>query len=276
MALKKIISFIKITRPLNVIITFVVVVVAILISKKNPTGIYIILFVSTSAALTAAAGNIINDIFDIESDRISHPNRALVKNMLSKKEAWYEYILLSLISLIIAFQLSNILFLIVLLSGILLFLYSAYLKSIPLIGNLVIAALTGLAFIYGGVAASNVRAAVIPAVFAFLINLIRELVKDIQDTDGDVKSKIATFPVKYGFDKSKNLILVMTIALIVFTLYPFIIEYYKIEYFILVMILVNPILVFCLKLLHNKKISIVSQLLKLNMILGLIAIFFGR
>ncbi len=272
----KILGYVKITRPVNVLITFLVVVVAILITQKNPTNIYAMIMASLAAALTAAGGNIVNDIFDVESDRISHPTRVLVKNELSKKEALIEYILLILISYIIILQLSTKLFFIVLLSSILLFLYALFLKKVMLIGNFTVAFLTGLTFIYGGVVTSNLQAAIIPAVFAFLINLIREIVKDIQDIEGDARLNVNTFPVKFGFDKSKKMILAITLILIVFTLYPFITDYYKIEYFILVMILINPILVLCLKFLYNKKISVASQLLKLNMILGLLAIFLGR
>ncbi|RPI61540.1 MAG: hypothetical protein EHM44_08480, partial [Ignavibacteriales bacterium] len=72
---KQIIAYIKITRPLNAVITFFVVVVAILISQKEQTDFYVILLASIAAALVAAAGNIINDIFDIETDKISHPKR---------------------------------------------------------------------------------------------------------------------------------------------------------------------------------------------------------
>lgn len=275
-AAKKILGYIKITRPVNVLITFWVIVVAVLITQKNPTDIIVMIMASLAAALTAAGGNIINDIFDVETDKISHPDRPLVKSKLSKREAWFEYIFLSPISLIIALQLSLIVFFIVLLSSIILFIYSAYLKKKSIIGNITIAALTGLAFIYGGVVTSNLQGAIIPAVFAFLINLIREIVKDIQDVDGDAKSNFKTFPVKYGFDKSKNLILVITLILILSTLYPFITQHYRIEYFILVMIIVNPVLIYCLKLLYNKKIALASKLLKLNMIFGLLAIFSGR
>ena len=132
---------------------------------------------------------------------------------------------------------------IVITSIILLFIYSATLKKLPLIGNITVAFLTGLAFIYGGFASGNPVAAIVPAVFAFLINLIREIVKDIQDIEGDTKAGVITFPIKFGFKKSKILILIITISLILYTLYPFITELYKIEYFIVVMVFVNPLLI---------------------------------
>jgi 4-hydroxybenzoate polyprenyltransferase len=95
---QKIFVYTKIIRPINVVITFFVVVVAILISQKNQTEISLIILASLAAALTTAAGNIINDIYDIETDKISHPKRVLALGLLSPKEARYEYFVFNLLS----------------------------------------------------------------------------------------------------------------------------------------------------------------------------------
>lgn len=277
--LKKFSAYIKITRPLNTAITFCVVVVAILISQKYPTKISLILLASLTAALTAAAGNVINDLFDIETDKTAHPDRVLTKGTLTKTEAKSEYFLLNSIAAIIAVSLSTTPFVIVLLSISLLYIYSAYLKKIILVGNITVAALAGLAFIYGGVVTNNPKAAVIPAFFAFFINLIREIVKDIQDIDGDKKQKIITFPVRYGIQPAKKSAAILIIILIAFTFYPFIFQVYKIEFFVIVMIFVNPVFIICVKNLLQKKaadIALTCNLLKLNMIIGLIAIYLGN
>lgn len=276
----KIFSYIKITRPLNVIITFLVVIVAILISESEHISIIIIFFASTAAAMVAASGNIINDIYDIETDKISHPNRVLVIGAIAKNEAWIEYTSLNIIAIIIAALISFKLTFIVVATIILLYFYSTAIKKIPLVGNFTIAFITGLTFVYGGVASGNLNESFIPAIFAFLINAIRELVKDIMDIDGDNKINIKTFPIRFGIPKSKQLITALTFLLIVFTFYPFLNQFYRIEYFIVVMVILNPILVVCLKFLSDKNeeknLSNVSSLLKLNMIIGLIAIYVGK
>lgn len=277
---KKILAYISITRPLNVLITFLVVVVAILISQTNQIDTAKIIFASLTAALVTAGGNIVNDIYDIETDRISHPDRVLVQGLISKKEAVILYGIFNTLAIIISSKLSDLLLIIVLISIIILFAYSYHLKKLPLIGNLIVAFLTGLAFIYGGFAADNPGAAIVPAAFAFFVNMIREVVKDMQDIEGDSKVGIITFPIKYGLQKSKILILIMTFSLILYTLYPFITEFYKIEYFVVVMVFVNPLLILCLKFLFDAKnennLSVVSNMLKLNMVLGLIAIYLGK
>ena len=277
---KKIFAYIKITRPLNVFITFLVVIVAILISQKDELAINFIVLAAIAAALTAAGGNIINDIYDIETDKYSHPNRVLVKKYISKKEALALYLLIVFISILIAAYVSVILIIFVLAVTILLYIYSFRLKQLPLVGNITISLITGLAFIYGGLVAGNATGAFVPAVFAFFINLVRELVKDIQDIDGDLKLNYKTFPIKYGIEHSKKLIVSLSVLLIIITFYPFITQLYRIEYFLIIMIFVNPILVLTLKMLFNKKnelqVNNVSSLLKLNMVMGLIAIWFGK
>jgi geranylgeranylglycerol-phosphate geranylgeranyltransferase len=149
-----------------------------------------------SAALTAAAGNVVNDIYDKESDKINHPERPLAKGVIKNNEAWAEYFVLTLAAILISALINQVAFAIVVLTSVLLYLYSTRLKKIPLLGNITIAYLTGLAFVYGGVAVNNVKSAYVPAVFAFIINLIRELVKDIQDMEGDKKVGLKTFPIK--------------------------------------------------------------------------------
>ena len=128
------------------------------------------------------------------------------------------------------------------LTSVLLYLYSIRLKRIPLLGNITIAYLTGLAFVYGGVAVNNVIDAFIPAVFAFMINLGRELLKDIQDMEGDKKVGLVTFPIKFGTQVTNILITLLTITLIAITFYPFVFQIYKIEYFVMAMIFVNLLL----------------------------------
>ena len=127
------------------------------------------------------------------------------------------------------------------------------LKKITSDWKLTIAFLTGLTFIYGGYAAGNPLAAIVPAVFGFLINLIREIVKDIQDIEGDSKLNYRTLPIKFGIEKSKKLIIFITYYSNSFTFYPFLQKLYNIEYFIIVMIIVNPILILSLKFLFDKK-----------------------
>jgi geranylgeranylglycerol-phosphate geranylgeranyltransferase len=276
---EKIIAAFKIIRPINAIIAFVSVIVAAFICSPEEIAWFSVLLASFAAAFTLSAGNIINDIYDLGIDKVNRPERPLPSGKISKNSALILYFLLIAASLILSWFINLYAFIIVIIATILLVLYSKFLKRVFFVGNILVALLTGLVFIFGGVAVRNPSAAIIPALFAFLINFIREVVKDMQDVDGDKNAGVNTFPIRYGFQKSKILILLITLMLILYTLYPFVARLYKIEYFIIVMIIVNPILVFSLKILFKdrsiKNLNMISNLLKLSMVFGLIAIYLG-
>lgn len=278
--MKRFFSYIKIIRPLNCLITALVVIVGGIISSVGNSINSNLVLAALAAALTAASGNIINDLYDIEIDKIVHPNRPLAKGELKIVEVRIFYVCLILSALALSFTLDYILFAVTILAILLLFFYSEILKKIPLFGNVVVALLTALAFLYGGIAVQNISGAVLPAIFAFLINLIRELVKDAEDYEGDKKNNVITFPIKFGIQRTKQLVMVLTLILIGFTIYPFAERIYRIEYFVVVMIIVNPILVYSLKSLftvnERKNFHYISSLLKFDMIFGLIAIYLGK
>lgn len=276
---EKLTAIIKLIRPINFLITFISVIVAAVICLPDKSPGMNVFIAALAASLVMASGNIINDIFDIEIDKINRPGRALPSGKISTKKALVLYFIFLLLSFIFSWFINLSAFLIVAVTTLILYLYSKFFKRIPLIGNIVVAFLTGLVFIFGGVVVGNPSVAIIPALFAFLINLIREIVKDMEDVEGDRKADVITFPIKFGLQNSKVLILVITILLVLYTLYPFITQLYKIEYFIIVMIIVNPILVYSMKLLFENEtpgsLNKISNLLKLNMVFGLIAIYFG-
>ncbi|MFI5236811.1 MAG: geranylgeranylglycerol-phosphate geranylgeranyltransferase [Ignavibacteriales bacterium] len=277
--IEKLTAAIKIIRPLNFCIIIISVFVASAVASPEKFPVINIILAAISAGLTASAGNIINDIFDIQIDKVNQPNRPLPSGSITIREAYSLFFICIVLSVGLALFVNAIVLLIVLLSHLILFLYSKYLKGIPLVGNLAVAFLTGLVFIFGGVVVENPAASIIPALFAFLINLIREFVKDMEDVEGDSIAGLNTFPVRFGSKNSKTLIFIVTLIIIIFSFFPFVASYYKIEFFLIVMVLVNPIFVYCLKILFEddslKNLNRVSNLLKLNMIIGLIAIYMG-
>jgi 4-hydroxybenzoate polyprenyltransferase len=126
----------------------------------------------------------------------------------------------------------------------------------------------------------NVRGAVIPAVFAFLINLIREVIKDLEDIKGDKLAGVSTLPIKYGNKAAKFFVLVVSLILFLFTFVPFLFQIYEIEFFLIIMIIVNPILFYIVKSLFEdsskKNLERLSSMLKFDMVIGLIAIYMGK
>jgi geranylgeranylglycerol-phosphate geranylgeranyltransferase len=278
--MKKFFNYFYLIRPINCLITLLTVFVGGIVIADSTFELKTLLLASISASLIAAGGNVINDIYDIELDKIVHPKRPLPSGSISITSARYFYFGLNIIALFLISQTNYLLFIISLIVVILLFFYASLLKKKFLLSNLTIAFLTGLTFVFAGVAVNNPEMSLIPASFAFLINLIREIVKDTEDLEGDVKFGINSVPNVLGLSKTKLIVWVLIFILFLITILPFIFSAYKIEYFVLIMIIVNPLLVYSGKLFfqhkNNNEIKKVSNLLKLNMILGLIAIYFGK
>lgn len=277
--MKKILAIIEISRPLNLLITFAVIVVSAVICSEGFKFTATILFGAISAMLVAASGNIINDYYDYKIDKINKPYRPIPSGRINRKESLIIYIQFIITSIIISSLVSIAALLLVIVTIALLFFYSLYFKRIPLIGNLAVSVSTGLAFIFGGIIVGNINAAIIPAGFAFLINLIREVVKDIEDMDGDKKNEIHTFPIIYGLKSTKTFLTFLSIILFISTLIPFVFSIYKIEYYLIILFGVNLPLIYFLREVYSKlflkKLSKLSLMLKIVMMFGLLAIFLG-
>jgi geranylgeranylglycerol-phosphate geranylgeranyltransferase len=278
--MKKISAYINIVRPINFLITFVTVIVAAALSYKGEYSSLKVFLAAITASLTMSAGNIINDIYDLNGDKINHPFRPLPSGVISLKAALVYYFILLAMSLLLSLFISNLNFAVNLFAVFLLYLYSYKLKHIALSGNLTVSLLTGLAFIYGGITVNNIYNSIIPALFAFLINLIREIVKDMEDAEGDMREGIISFPSKYGAKTAKNTIITLSMLLILFTLFPYINGNYGNYYMAVILFLVIPVLIyFLISLLKDdsrKNMNKLSFILKLAMVFGLIALYIGR
>lgn len=244
----------------------------------------------------AAGGNIINDIHDVEADRINKPNRVVIGNGISEKSAYNLFLTLNIIGVLIGFYLSNLIgkpffSAIFILVSALLYLYATSIKSYVVIGNLLISALVALSIIIVGI--YELLPVITPqnqatqttifsilldyALFALLINWLREMVKDQEDIDGDYKSGIQTLPIIMGRERTNKFIFaisffsILTIAYYVITYFytnPFAIGY-------ALLLIIAPLLYFTLKILSAKSKSDYKRLslvLKLIMFFGLISI----
>lgn len=275
----KLLAIIKITRPINFVITFLSVIIAAMISSSiSDIGVNVLLL-AFSLGFTLIAGNVINDIIDFEIDKVNRPERALPKELLSIDFAKGIYVFSIITALLTALLISIYFFFIIAALNILIVFYSTHLKTIILISNLTVAIATATPFIFGGLVVNNVEGGIIPAVFAFFTNFIREIIKDMEDIKGDSSKGVITFPQKVGINKAVYFTSILIILLILLTSFPFVFGIYNAEYFVIIMVFVNPVFVYTLKLLYtNRDLSTfkkVSSLIKLNMILGLIAILIG-
>ncbi|MEI7508441.1 MAG: geranylgeranylglycerol-phosphate geranylgeranyltransferase [Flavobacterium sp.] len=187
--------------------------------------------------LIAAGGYVINDIFDQETDAINKPNKTIVGDYLSEAKAYNLYAALTIAGVGCGFILANsvahpnfaIIFVLI---ATLLYFYASTLKQMALIGNIMAAALVAFSVIIIGVfdifpntfdinrPQMSVAFAILMdyAKFAFIINLVREIVKDIQDIKGDKEQGMNTLPIAIGITKTNKIAFVL---LLIPTLYLF-------------------------------------------------------
>jgi len=277
--MNKFYAVVEISRPVNVIITFITILLAGIICSVPKSLNENIWLAALSGMFITAAGNIINDYFDIEIDKINKPDRVLPAGKLKPGSALLLYVLFSIVALFLSAEINLYAFLIVAFTSFMMFLYSYKFKKVVIAGNLIVAFFTGLAFIFGGVAVNNWQAGIFPALFAFLANLIREIVKDAEDIKGDKITGVITLPQKYATETVILILVLLTALLIVLTAFPFFLKIYNIEYFIIIMIVVNVLFVYFIreikKNFSEQNLKKMSSLLKLNMVLGLLSIFIG-
>ncbi|MGI4821164.1 MAG: geranylgeranylglycerol-phosphate geranylgeranyltransferase [Janthinobacterium lividum] len=157
-----------------------------------------------AALLVAAAGYIINDYYDVKIDAINRPDRLVVGRVLRRRHAMLAHLLLSGVGVVLAAALSWRLGGVTLGAALLLWGYSARFKRIALVGNLSIAALTAALVLLPELQLlTGQRAVWLYALAAFLLTVVREIVKDIEDMRGDAQHDCRTLPLVWGVARSK-------------------------------------------------------------------------
>lgn len=249
---KFLIALIKIIRPANAVMAACAMMLGYWISGVSLQLLPLLLLII--ATITAIGfGNVINDILDINTDRISHPDRPLPKGELTRRAAIIFSVILSCISLICAQLVSTSHFIATLVPIVLLIAYSFFLKGTPLSGNILVGILVAYPLLYGGIGGSNFNHLIIPSLLALLLNLGREIIKDIQDKDGDSAAGIitsASLP-----DSLVNLILLSSsIAYISIILLPVLLRQFGYPYLIACLTITLPIHFYrSFKLLRSKR-----------------------
>ena len=196
--------YIALTRPGNVVLTAVAVVAGSYIAAgDNIFDFQIeIMIASLAAMMLVGGGNALNDYNDRESDKENHPNRPIPAGLISADETLvYSRILLSAGLLVVLFGLANKLpFIIALIGTITLISYENKLKALGLSGNMAVGFMSGAVFLYAGMVVNDPGPTLWIFGLAFLATVAREIVKDIQDLEGDTDR--FTLPARIGIEKS--------------------------------------------------------------------------
>lgn len=251
-----------------------------------------------STVLIAAAGYVINNIYDVATDTINKPNDVVIGKGISETAGYNIYIALNISGVAIGFYLSNVIMrpgfatLFILIASLLYF-YTISLKQIMILGNLIVALLLAFSVIIIGVfdlfpatngenraeMASLFSILLDYALFAFMINLIREMIKDIEDVNGDYNQGMNTLPIAIGINRTAKIAL--GFAIIPFILCLLYINKYFLENNLYIVtfyafaFVLAPLLYFIVKIFtakSQKDFHHLSNVLKLILLFGILSI----
>lgn len=187
----------RLTRPLNCVVTGLSVWVGALCSGNAHLTLPVAL-AALGAACIAAAGNAMNDVLDLREDRINRPDRPLPAGQLDVGPALILSSILGVGGLTAAFVAGVVPGFIAFCVLLGLAAYNWWLKRLGLVGNLLVALIAASTFPYGAAAAGFGGRWWIPALFAVLYHVGRELVKGVEDTQGDQLAGVRTMALVHG------------------------------------------------------------------------------
>lgn len=266
-----------------------------------------------ATVLIAAAGYIINDYFDVKFDYLNKPKQLIIGKSISRRQAMFLHVTINAIGLLLAGYIAIIighpmLVLFQVVSAALLWFYTVSFKKQVLLGNIVIATLTALvplttgyyevALMFDHVKIANEVKELSPiwddlgnllfsikyllywvigySVFAFLLTLAREIIKDCEDIEGDKAYGCKTFPIIYGIAKAKKLSAYTLISTLLFIMMIMVVQliskdWISLSYFAL---LICTSLIWAIYMILKADVKrdffIVSQGIKIIMLIGIL------
>ena len=214
-------GFFTITRPANAVVSGVTAIIAYLIATGTVIPSTVLLLVIVT--LITAAGNVINDYFDADIDRINRPERPIPSGIVSPMAARGFAVTLFLSGILVAIFTPPLCIFIVVINTLILILYAAKLKSMPVVGNAAVAYLAASIFLFGGAfAGGDALLLMIPlATITFLATMVREILKDSEDVEGDAEGGADTLPIRIGIRSTSRIALGFAIAAAVASVVPY-------------------------------------------------------
>ena len=277
--MKTIIAHIRLFRPLNLLTGAFAVYVSSAILRSLYQTSELTFAILTVVGYNAAA-NSLNDFIDLKIDQVNRPNRPLTTGLVKRNTALIFAVLLFVGGSVTALFLSKLAAMITILIVLpLIISYNLKLKQFPLVGNIVIALILGLTFVFSGAVFGNIKPMIIPCFLAFGLTLVRELVKDIEDIEGDRLAGLTTFPIIAGFNRAGKLTALFAVMIGVGALIPYMMGIYSFWYLVFLVLGVETPLVTLVVLLMKSpeklNFSLASKVLKISTILGIVAIYCG-
>lgn len=282
---------IEILRPVNCLMGSLTVIIGLLNTRTgvlfNIFAVNIILGI-IAYFFIAGSGMVINDIYDIEIDRINRPQRPIPRGSITLAQAkglFLTYLIIGLIASVVNSILNLLSLLNVIIAaifGLIGWIYAKWGKKSGFLGNIIVSVSFSIGLIYGAVLNSSIVPIYIYFFFftSFFLLLSREVIKGCEDVEGDKLQGVKTLAIKIGIKKSKYLSMIFSIIAIIFFILNYFTPLINPFLFLITMILglvdVGFVIVLMLKKEQSKKdFKRISLFLKIGAFLGLIAFLFA-
>lgn len=230
--------------------------------------------------LATGAGNVINDYFDHKIDSINRPDRPIPSGRIKRKTALYIAISLFMVGIVLSSFLGPICLFLAVFNSLLLIFYASTFKRMALTGNVVVGYLAGSTFLFGGALevfnGMGIRSNVFLFLLAVLVTMAREIVKDIQDIEGDSKAGATTLPIVVGKEFSARLAAVLGLTGVILSPLPLLLnQAFGVSYLIIIFVADLLLLLSINEIILKDNSGKSSKLLKISMFVALIAFVVG-
>lgn len=274
-------SFLRLTRVPNlIIIALTQYITAIFLVQRKSDWLLVIsdirfLLLVVTTSMIAGAGYIINDYYDTKIDYVNRPKKVIVGRLIPRRYVLASYFSLNGVAILASAFLSLEIAVIHSMSSLLLWLHSNQMKRLPLMGNVIIGALAAVSLLLVAIFYDKLGGLVYAyAFFAFVINVIREIVKDLEAIRGEEKFGSYALPSALGMRGTKMLIY----AVIIFSTIGLSLFLYNIENQVAVtyFIMLIPIFIYFINLLikadTQKNYAFLGDFANFIMLTGIISI----
>ena len=217
LVIMKIVSLFSVVRGYNIpiiVLAQYLSAIFILAPEKKPSTVLLdlnLFLIVFATSLTIASGYIINSFYDSKKDLINRPNKSILDRLVSQQTKLRVYFTLNFAVAFLAFLISWRAFLFFSVYIFLIWFYSHKVKKFVIIGNLMATFMAVLPFFAILLYYKNFYEVILAhASFLFLLLLIREMIKDLENIKGDLANDYKTIPILYGEEISKKIITVLT------------------------------------------------------------------
>jgi geranylgeranylglycerol-phosphate geranylgeranyltransferase len=227
-------GYLDLTRPLNAVAAGVLTFVGAFVSGGNAGSRLAIAAAVLATLLAVAAGNAINDYFDREVDAINNPERPIPRGAVRPRGALAFSAALFVGAIAATVVLPPLAIAIAAINLIALVAYTEVFKGTPGAGNALVSYLVGSTFLFGGAAVGDARPVVVLFSLAALSTFAREVIKDVEDLEGDAAEGLVTLPVAIGERRALRVSAVVLLVAVLASPIPYALGTFDVAYLALV------------------------------------------